>query len=173
MKLKLIYDPTVLPANLKANEGFDLLEIQSLLQKLEQLGVAWEAIETSAMPEAELSTLYLEAITPAVHHKYQIRQVFGTKRHSGFMFGKAVPALLVYEANTPYPSHVYPHRAKDRIVTAMAFLNDLIKKLERAPMTGGGRKGIHALVERMDRLREKIGPIGLPVAELIREGRRR
>ncbi len=35
------------------------------------------------------------------------------------------------------------------------------------------KAGYEALVERMDRLRKKIGAIGVPVAKLIREGRRR
>jgi len=35
------------------------------------------------------------------------------------------------------------------------------------------RKADKLLVAQMDRLRERIGPIGVPVAELIREGRRR
>lgn len=173
MNLKLIYDPAVLPSNLKANEGFDLSEIKDFLQELEKLGVSWEAIETSAMSEGELSKLYLEAIMPAIYNKYQVRQVFGTKRHSGFMFGKGVPALLVYEAGKQYPSQVYPHRTGDRIVTIKAFLEDLHKKLRRAPRAAATREAKQTLVERMNRLREKIGPIGVPVAELIREGRRR
>ncbi len=40
-------------------------------------------------------------------------------------------------------------------------------------MKGKTRKASKLLVNRMDRLREKIGPIGVPAAELIREGRRR
>ena len=40
-------------------------------------------------------------------------------------------------------------------------------------MKGDRREANTLLVAKMDRLREKIGPIGVPVAELIREGRRR
>ena len=46
-------------------------------------------------------------------------------------------------------------------------------KVKRAPMTGENRRANKALIERMDRLREKIGAIGVPVAKLNREGRRR
>lgn len=38
---------------------------------------------------------------------------------------------------------------------------------------GRFRRPDKALVARMDRLREKIGPIGVSVAKLVREGRRR
>ncbi len=54
-----------------------------------------------------------------------------------------------------------------------AFLEYLVKKLKRSPMTGESRAANEALVERMDRLRKKIGAIGVPVAKLIREGGRR
>jgi len=52
-------------------------------------------------------------------------------------------------------------------------LEDLLKKLEETTMRGERPKPNRLLVAQMDRLREKIGPIGVPIAELIREGRRR
>ena len=173
MNLKLIYHPKMLPHELPANRGFDLSKIKALLEQLEQLAVSWEAIETSKTSEEELSSLYFEAIRPAIYNKYPVRQVFGSKRNSGFMFGRGVPALVVYESGKDYPSDVYPHGAGDRIVTIKVFLEGLLKKLERASPRGESRKASKALVERMDRLREKIGPIGVPVAKLIVEGRRR
>ena len=172
MKLKLIYHPNMLPLDLPANRDFDLSKIKALLEHLEQIGVSWEAIGTSKTSEEELSSLYFEAIKPAIYNKYPVRQIFGSKRNSGFMFGKGVPALVVYESGKDYPSDVYPHGAGDRIVTIKAFLDDLTKKLKRAPMKVENRETKRALVERMDRLRKEIGPIGVPVAELVREGRR-
>lgn len=173
MNLRLIYHPQMLPLDDQANEGFVLSEITTLLKELEKLGVSWEAIETDAMPEEELSNLYIEAIGPAVYKKYHVRQVFGSKKHSASLFGKGVPALVVYEPGRQYPSDVYPHRAGDRMVTIRAFLEDLLNKLEKAPMTERRREASNALAQRMDRLREKIGPIDVPVAQLIREGRRK
>lgn len=173
MNLKLIYHPRTLPLDLQANEGFALSEIKVLLQKQEKLGVSWEAVETDAMSDEELANLYLEAIAPAVYKKYHLRQVFGSKRHSGFLFGKGVPALLVYDPGKRYPSDAYPHRAGDHVVTIRAFLEDLLKKMGKAPMKVVGGEANKSLVKRMDRLREKIGPIGVPVAQLIREGRRK
>jgi len=172
MRLKLIYGSQMLLSEHPPNRGFSPSEIKELLQRLEELGVSWEAVETSTMSDEELLKLYSEAIIPAVYHKYRIRQVFGSKRNSRFLFGRGVPALVVYHPGQEHASHVYPHRAEDGIVTIRAFLEDLIKRLKRTPMTAERREA-KALVDRMDRLRKKIGPIGVPVAELIREGRRR
>jgi hypothetical protein len=102
-----------------------------------------------------------------------VRQVFGSKRHPGFLFGRGVPALLVYDDGKPYPADVYPHRGRTRTVTIRAFLEELLTTLEKAPAIVEPRKPDRTLVGRMDRLREKIGPIGLRVADLVREGRRR
>lgn len=173
MILKLIHQPWSPHLDSPENEGFDLSKMESLLKRLERLGVAWEAIDSAAIPADQLSDLYLESTVPTAHRKYHVRQVFGSKRHSGFLFGKQVPALLVYEPGGRYPSDVYPHRAGDRIVTIKTFLEGLLKKLEGIAMKGERPKPNKLLVAQMDRLREKIGPIGLPVAKLIREGRRR
>jgi len=173
MFLKLIHDSAMLPLDLEANKEFDLTETKATLQRLKELGASYEITNTTTLSEEELSNLYVEAIGPSVFKRYHVRQVFGSKRHSGSLFGKGVPALLVYEPGKQYPSDVYPHRNGDRLVTIRAFLEDLLKKTEKAPMTAERREANRALVERMDRLREKIGPIGVPVSELIREGRRR
>lgn len=173
MIFKLIHHSQTLPLASPANEGFDLFEIKAVFRRLEELQVPCEVVDIRSKSEEELSNLYIEATLPTARKKYHVRQVFGSKRHAGFLFGKGVPALLVYEPGKQHPSDVYPHRARGRIVTIRAFLEDFLKKMERAPMTAERRKGNKALVERMDRLREKIGPIGVRVVELIREGRRR
>lgn len=59
------------------------------------------------------------------------------------------------------------------MVIIRAFLENLLKKLEEIAMKAKRRKADKLLVAKMDRLREKIGSIGVPVAELIREERRR
>lgn len=173
MILKLIHRSETQPLASPDNEGFDLRAIQGILQRLEARGVAWEIVDTARISDKELTNLYIEAITPTAYRKYRVRQVFGSKRHAGFLFGRGVPALLVYEPGNSYPIDVYPHRCGTRTVTISAFLEDLLKTLERAPAAAENRKPDYALVERMDRLREKIGPIGGHVPELIREGRRR
>lgn len=173
MNLKLIHREQMPPPNFRANEGLDRAEIEDLLKELEKLGVSWEVIETSRMSDDDLLKLYSEAIVPAVQKKYPIRKIFGTNRNSRVNFGKGVPALLVYEPGSDYPVDVYPHGTGRNIVTIRTFLESLIQQLKRPPMAAKSQAGNMVLVERMDRLREKIGPIGVPVVNLIREGRRR
>lgn len=171
--LKLIHHSQTQPLASPENEGFDLREIQALLRRLEELGVSGEIVDTLAMSGDELANLYIEATLPTAHRKYRVRQVFGSKRHAGFLFGRGVPALLVYEPGKPYPVDVYPHRRGTGTVTIKAFLEGLLSTLEKAPVAVESRKPDRTLVARMDRLREKIGRIGVGVAELVREGRRR
>ncbi len=173
MNLKLIYHSQTRPIACPENEDFDLREIKTILQRLEELGVSSELVDIMTKSDEELANLYIEATLPTARKKYQVRQVFGSKRHAGYLFGRGVPALLVYEPGKEYPVDVYPHRSGGRPVTIRAFLADLLKTLKKGPMTVESRVVNKALVERMDRLRQKIGPIGIPVVELIREGRRR
>jgi len=173
MRLKLAYHSETRPVALPENEGFDLHEIRAILQRLEELGVSSELVDMRTKSDEDPENLYLEATLATARKKYRVRQVFGSKRHAGYLFGRGVPALLVYEPGTPYPVDVYPHRAKSRSVTIRVFLADLLRTLTEVPLTVEGREANRALVERMDRLREKIGPIGVRVVELIREGRRK
>ena len=161
------------PIALPDTEGFDLREIRTILERLEKLGVSSELVDTMTMSDEERTDLYLEATLPTARKKYQVRQVFGSKRHAGFLFGREVPALLVYEPGKQYPVDVYPHRSRGRTITIRAFLESLVSTLKKAPVVVERPRRDKALVEQMDRLREKIGPIGVSVVELIREGRRR
>jgi len=54
---------------------------------------------------------------------------------------------------------------------ARAIEERLIKDGERRAEGGGKNK--MAFLSRMDALRQEIGPIGIPTAELVEEGRRR
>lgn len=171
--LTLIHHSQTQPLASPDNESFDLRAIQAILRRLERLGVVWEIVDTMTISDEELTNLYIEATLPTARTKYRVRQVFGSKRHAGFLFGRGVPALLVYEPGKSYPVDVYPHRRGTRTVTIRAFLEDLLKTLEKTLAAAESRKPDHNLVERMDRLRQKIGPIGVHVPGLIREGRRR
>ena len=173
MMLKLIHHSRTVPVASLENEGFDLQETQALLQRLEERGVPWEVVDAITIADDELMNLYLEGTLATARRKYRVRQVFGSKRHAGFLFGRGVPALLVYEPEKPYPVDVYPHRRGTRTVTIRAFLKDLLDTLVKTSATRERRKPDDALVARMDKLREKIGPIGVRVAGLVREGRRR
>jgi hypothetical protein len=80
--------------------------------------------------------------------------------------------------DSPSP-HSSPRSRTDRespehrpIAIIRAIVENLLKKLEETAMKAKRRKADKPLVAQMDRLRKKIGPIGVPVAELVREGRR-
>jgi len=53
---------------------------------------------------------------------------------------------------------------------AQAIKERLVRDGEISDKADGNRK---ALLARMDRLRQEIGPAGMPTAELVEEGRRR
>ena len=173
MKLRLIRHSLVPPFASDENEGFDLNEVLRILGRLEPLGVQWEVTDSGTISEEELGNLYLEATVPTARKKYRVRQVFGSKRRAGGLFGREVPALLVYESGKPYPVDVLPHRRGTRVVTIRAFLDDLAATVEQHGVTPPARTRDDDLVARMDRLRKKIGPISGSVAELVHEGRRR
>ncbi len=173
MTLKLVCHSHTQPLASPENGGFDLPAIRGIFRRLESLGVSWEIVDTVTMSDEQLENLYIEATLPTARTKYQVRQVFGSKRHAGFLFGRGVPALLVYEDAKQYPADVYPHRRGTRTVTIRAFLEELLSRLEKAPVIVESRKPDRGLVARMDRLRAKIGPVGIGVAELVREGRRK
>ncbi len=103
----------------------EVAKILNILEKLKKKGVTYATTETSKLTEEERARLYIKAITPSVHRKYKIRKVFGTNRQSGFLFGKKVPALLVYERGE-FPTDIYPHIAYSRIVRIEEFLKNHI-----------------------------------------------
>lgn len=173
MVLTLIHHSKVPPLASAENEGFDLGKVQATLRRLEALGVPGDVVDARTMSGEELENLYLEATVPTARRKYQVRQVFGSKRRAGFFFGREVPALLVYESDKRSPVDVVPHRRGTRTVTIRTFLDDLVKTVENTAATPEARKPDDVLVTRMDRLRKKIGPIGVAVAHLVREGRQR
>src|SRR5712692_8538352 len=103
MKRVLYFNQAELSTGIDLNKG-----IETVLARAQEFQL--ELIETSKMPEEELRNEYGRAIIPSVWKKYRIRQIFGSRRHSGFMFGRNVPALLI--ENDPRgigPEDVYPH----------------------------------------------------------------
>jgi hypothetical protein len=163
MRIKLYYRAGN-KLDARASKDFQLEEIRAMLEQLATRGVRFEIVETSTLPDEALIKTYLEAVTPAVWRKYRVRQVFGSQRHPGRLFGKEVPALVVYEGENHVPTDVYPHEEGGRIVTIREFLESMLQT-ERAT-------ALQAAV-RMDERRARLGPIGVKVSELIREGRSR
>jgi len=165
MLLKLYYAEETTTETV-ANRGFQLNEIRVLMEQLEACGTRVELIDTSSLPDEELYSAYGQAIIPAVHRHYPIRKIFGSKKRSGWLFGKSVPALLVYNNENHHPTDVYPHQDGGRIITIREFLESLMK-------SKATRSAALQAAARMDERRTRIGPIGFKASDLIREGRSR
>ena len=105
----------------------DVQEVSKLTEKLQNLkkkNLQLKIVDISSVPKDEVFKIYANACKPSVYKKYRIRRVFGTHRQSGIFFGKK-PALLVYEAESEYPTDVYPHDAHGKIVTIEEFINNV------------------------------------------------
>jgi len=120
VRFELYYDTKKKPMDVPANHGFD-----KVLVLLKKQGIDYKVIDTGKLSDTEIQEKYIEACTPSVYKKYRIRQVFGSRRHSGWLFGSDVPALLVYEGTRQYPADVFPHEELGRIITIKEYLDNL------------------------------------------------
>lgn len=129
---------------------------------LKEAGVAYRAVDVSALSPNELEDVYARmAVTPSVRKGYRIRHIFGTNKYPGSRFGREEPALVVLEDGRP--QDVYPHEEGGKTV----MITDYIKRLRST------RRGRASLAARMDALRATIGRVGATSSELVDEGRRR
>lgn len=128
MKLVIYYDSTTEPLGSSTNAGFD--EALKLVQTLQKKGAPIQLINTGHISQEELQKGYFNAVGASVLKKYRIRQVFGSRRHSGWLFGKGVPALLVFDRSDKLPDDVYPHELLGRTVTIKEFLDSIKDQLE-------------------------------------------
>lgn len=133
--LRLYYNSAEEPLKAPANEG--ITKAFALLKKAEKKGIACEWIDTSKLTEADRMRGYFDAVGPSVLKKYKIRQVFGSRRNSGWLFGKHVPALLVIDTAREFPEDVYPRHEGGKIVTIREFLEQALG-LDAIPNNGPG-----------------------------------
>lgn len=122
MHLKLYYSTTVKPFDSPSNEGFG--EVPGLLEKMEGKGVTCKRIDTSQLTDKQIAEDYIRSVIgPTQLKKYRVRQVFGSARHSGWLFGKQVPALVVYgSSDSQFPEDVFPHVTGGHTVTIREYL---------------------------------------------------
>ena len=123
--LRLYYNSAEEPLQSPANEG--IAKAFVLLKEAEKKGIACEWIDTNKLTETDRMRAYFDAVGPSVLKKYKIRQVFGSRRNSGWLFGKSVPALLVISADKQFPEDVYPRAETGRIVTINEFLQCFLR----------------------------------------------
>lgn len=156
--LRLAYYAGDEEAVLRGFEGNVAIDdVPRLLDRVEELGVPVQRVDTTGWSESQLAEVYSRAVTPAVvrHSKdYSVRRAFGTRRHGGAFFGLGVPALLVFEGLGDVPVDVYPHYERDRVVT----IRDYLLRLVQTP--GEARATEHRLtpqcVARLRQLRRDL-----------------
>jgi len=128
MRLKLVFDSSIPVSQVRC----DLQAVKRYFSRLEEHGILCEFKDISSKPQNEVYDIYSDAIVPSVMKKVGIRRVFGSKRQSAFLFGKQVPALLVYQDATV--DDVYPQirnwAERQELVTIERHLEDLLKLFE-------------------------------------------
>lgn len=128
MHMKFYYNTKIKAFDAPANEGLD--DVPELLKKIEK-GIKCDRIDTSQLKDEEVFEAYIgSVIGPTQLKKYKVRQVFGSARHSGWLFGKQVPALVVYGSSTQVPEDVFPHVIGASVVTIRQYLEKITSECE-------------------------------------------
>jgi hypothetical protein len=128
MHFKLYYSSAIKPSDSPANKGFG--EVPEILEKTGEKGVTCDRIDTSQLTDEQIAESYIHSVIgPTQLKKYKVRQVFGSARHSGWLFGKQVPALVVYASSgSQLPEDVFPHSIGGHIVTIREYLEKAIRR---------------------------------------------
>ena len=128
MELKLYYSTVIKPFDDSRNDGFDA--VFALLKQIEDKGIKCHRVDTSQLTDEQIAEAYIHSVIgPTQLKKYRVRQVFGSARHSGWLFGRQVPALVVYTTSSQMPEDVFPHAIGGRIVTINEYLEKLTQSL--------------------------------------------
>ncbi len=109
-RAELYYSAAATLGSLECNKGFE--EVLKHLKDFRR-NIDLQVVDTTTMPDHERQSLYMRAVLPSVLKKNRIRQVFGSRRNAGFMFGRGVPALLVAGPSAGYPRTCFPTRNWD------------------------------------------------------------
>jgi len=120
----LYYSPRSILRDLECNKGIDV--VLEDLNEFRRQGLTFRVVDTTVMSEQEIQTAYIRATTPSVWKKYRVRAIFGTRRHAGCKFGRAVPALIIQSSSRAVVEDVFPHEEAGRIVTIREFLQDSV-----------------------------------------------
>jgi hypothetical protein len=122
MKYLLYHAPAAVLRELACNAGIDTAVARA--DDLRRRGVPVEIVDTSDMGPGELLGRYIEAIGASVVKKYRVRQVFGSRRRAGWLFGRGVPGLVVVGPSGTVED-LYPHEGAGKLVTISDFFDSL------------------------------------------------
>ena len=115
----LFYSPAATLSSLECNNGID--EVLKHREKFRRQGIEVQIVDTTSMSDHERQNEYMRAVWPSVLKKYRIRQIFGSRRNAGFMFGRGVPALVIQSSSGAVAEDVFPREEAGRIVTIYEF----------------------------------------------------
>ncbi len=121
MKIELYCDRTAILKGLPCNARID--EVLARIEELRSQGVDLKVVDTARMSEQEIQADYMRAIQPSVRKKYSVRQTFGSRSRSGWLFGRGVPALVIQDPSGNAVADVFPHNESGKIVTIHDALN--------------------------------------------------
>lgn len=158
MKYVLYCSASAILWDRQCNAGVD--RALPLAEDLRRDGVPLEIIDTTEMGAADLQRKYIDAIMPSVFKKYRVRQVFGSRRRAGWLFGRGVPALVVLGPNSSaIPEDLYPREERGTLVTIWDFLASLRESKEKAKTRtdGSGSKGRSRSKTKRRRLSRAFG----------------
>ena len=126
MEIKYYYSSLIEPLNDNDDRNGGIKDVPELLTQIENKGVKCQRIDTSQLTDEQIYDAYVESVVgPTQLKKYKVRQVFGSARHSGWLFGRRVPALAVYTISSKVPEDVFPHAVGGHIVTIREYLKKL------------------------------------------------
>jgi len=128
MKYVLYHEPAAVLRELACNAGIDTALARA--DELRRRGIPVELVDTSGMGPGELQGRYIEAIGASVLKKYRVRQVFGSRRRAGWLFGRGVPGLVVVGPSGTVED-LYPHERAGKLITISDFFESL--RQEAAP----------------------------------------
>ena len=129
MKYIVYLAPSAVLRELPCNAGIDTALAHA--EELRRRGFSVQVVDTSEMGPGELQGQYIEAIGPSVVKKYRVRQVFGSRRRAGWLFGRGVPALVVV-GSSGAAEDVYPHERAGKLVTISEVFDSLRQQAVQA-----------------------------------------
>jgi hypothetical protein len=132
MKYLLYHAPAAVLRELACNAGIDIALARA--DELRRRGIPVELVDTSGMGPGELQGRYMEAIGASVVKKYRVRQVFGSRRRAGWLFGRGVPGLVVVGPSGTVED-LYPHEGAGKLVTISDFFDSLRQEAAASAVT--------------------------------------
>ena len=132
MKYLFYHAPAAVLRELACDARIDIALAR--VEELRRRGIPVELVDTSGIEPGELQGRYIEAIGASVVKKYRVRQVFGSRRRAGWLFGRGVPGLVVVGPSGTVED-LYPHEGAGKLVTISDFFDSLRQEAPAGAVT--------------------------------------